>query len=68
MTDKEIIRMLIKQNEKLMTIIDDFAKKSIIINSTVNSYNNPSANVDARDTEIDHNDAPINVGNGSQTI
>lgn len=46
MTDKEIIRMLIKQNDKLMMIIDDFAKKSIIVNSTVNSYNNPNAKAD----------------------
>lgn len=43
MTDKEIIELLVAQNNKLMTIIEKFAEKDIIVNSTVNSYNNASA-------------------------
>ena len=63
MTDKEIIDLLIKQNEKLMNIIDSFAKKSIIVNSTVNSYNSPTATADASKTDIKNNTGGVQNGN-----
>lgn len=44
MNEQEIIALLVKQNEKLMTIIEKFAEKELKV--VVNSYNNTSSCAD----------------------
>lgn len=43
MTDKEIIELLVAQNNRLMEVIEKFATQEVRITNVVNSYNTTSA-------------------------
>lgn len=64
MTDKEIIEMLLAQNNRLMQVIEAFASKDIIVNSTVNSYNgsNASATAPTNNSNTDQHAKNLNTG------
>lgn len=53
MTDKEVIKLLNEQNERLLNILEKFAEKDI--NIVVNSYNGASA-LNSVDNSEEHKD------------
>lgn len=61
MENEKVIEMLMKQNERLMQIIEAFASKEIIVNSTVNSYNGSSSSANGG-THTQTNASARNIG------